>query len=204
MRAAELASREMSRPVGNEKVQLLSELKGTDEELVAIRSRLQALIKKSDKIAREDPLPLEFVGIVHGYRFSGGKAGEMPYHRFQVESDKGLWLFVQVESAQFDVFVRDLDMDGAMKPSKINGKLVKVRRDEALGKMVPVGFLGEPLCRDATQRLLFPGAIGTYSGSEVTVIGSNGLEGQVNLQYTDTSLGEGQFAAYGYDVTRVA
>jgi hypothetical protein len=103
-----------------------------------------------------DPMQKMFVGFVRDYRYTAGREGEAPSHRFYIECTRGMWLYARVPSSQFEALMQDLAME--ITPSNVNGQMIVVRADEGTNALVPIRFVEDLKCADRFGNLLFVGA----------------------------------------------
>jgi hypothetical protein len=181
---------------------LSREVEALNNELAEFARKLKVTNQKAAKVAKEDPIPVQFVGMVRSYRYAAGRKGELPTHRFEMECGSGLWLFVSCSSQEFDRFMMNMDMDGTDPVGKVlNGKVISVERNAGNNSLVPKEYYGERLGGDANGKMLYKGAkvkIGSLTG---TVDRLDEEDAQIVLTGVD-GYDSGYFANT-YDIVRI-
>lgn len=130
--------------IGNE-VGLLTDEALALRELADAASRVGTELRtRRDTLRRllrdMNPAPKMFVGYIRDYRYTVGREGEMPSHRFYVECDLGVWLYAQVPSSVFEALM--VDSTGLeITPDGLNGRMAVCQPNETLNAIVPVKFV---------------------------------------------------------------
>lgn len=99
-------------------------------------------------------VPDEVEGTIENYQFGVSKEEHpngiesMPTHRFDLNVGNQVWLHIVLGSDKWDTFVANSglteeDMEGKETGQIFNGKRIKVRRDAAYGRYVPVEMAGQ-------------------------------------------------------------
>lgn len=118
------------------------------------------LADRASKIRRairdSDPRPALFAGYIREYRYTAGREGEMPSHRFYIECGRGLWLYARVPSSIFEPIM--LDMASELTGSALNGLMIVVQPDVDKNGLVPVAIVEDIEARDRFSNLLYMGA----------------------------------------------
>lgn len=123
-------------------------------------------------------VPDEIEGTVEGYQFGVSAEdmhpngnGTMPTHRFELNCGNQVWLHIVLGSDKWDEFVSgcglsEEDMEGTPPAELWNGKRLKMRRDPAYGRFVPVELMENPSKPAGTDR----NGVALYDGDTVTLV----------------------------------
>jgi hypothetical protein len=105
-----------------------------------------------------NPMSIQFVGFIREYRYSAGRKGEMPSHRFYLECGNGVWLYARVPSAQFERIMRDMEIDFTQEA--LDGRMMVCEGNGTVNAMVPIEFVEpfDPMLRDRFFNYLYVGA----------------------------------------------
>lgn len=117
-----------------------------DEVVSALINAQQTITTESANMARalrdRNPMSQMFVGFIREYRYSAGRQGEMPTHRFYLECGSGVWLYANVPSREFEKVMRDMTFD--FTSESLDGQMLVCRGQSEINAVVPVEFV-EPL-----------------------------------------------------------
>lgn len=159
-----------------------------------LRARLSEVKEAANAVKRGDPLPVEFVGIIHNYRYSNrarGAGGQFvpATHKFEVECGAGLWLYVSCDGAAFDRLSATMPMpEFSDMAETLEDRIVCVVRDRTGNRFVPKEIIdGDPNYRDSRGQVLFLNA-------RVMVEGRSG-EGRVTRLFNN---GNGDIASVDF------
>lgn len=100
-------------------------------------------------LRERNPMSRMFVGFIREYRYSAGRKGEMPSHRFYLECGGGVWLFANVPSSQFEKVMKDMTFD--FTSESLNGQMLLCQGQADINAVVPIEFV-EPLDPPITDR----------------------------------------------------
>lgn len=144
-----------------------ADLEETASRATEVATALDAAVQRVRRELRDLRLiPRGFVGFIRDYRFTVGKVGDMPSHRFYLECDGGLWLFSCVPPSVFEGMMKEMDDGGsagaeaitALSGDTLNGRMLFVRPDSDLNAIVPVRFVEDLGVIDRYGKRLFIGA----------------------------------------------
>lgn len=156
-------------PTFEDDVQTITEI---GAQFDAQRKALQdatALLRR--RVRDISPGSTAFVGFIREYRYTAGKAGEMPTHRMYVECDKGVWLYANVPSSRFERIMQDENGEGEITAEKMNGRMVLCVPDSEMNAIVPIEFVERCKFGDRNGRRLYVGAPVLYMGADYPVRG---------------------------------
>lgn len=122
----------------------------TQDTLIRIQDALSRTLRDMRMASRR------FVGTIRDYRYTAGRAGEMPSHRFYVESEGGLWLYAKVPSDRFEPMMVDMSIE--LTPDAVNGTTILCEPDPEINAMVPLQVIEIIKLRDRFGGLLYKGA----------------------------------------------
>jgi hypothetical protein len=151
-----------------------SQLSSVSQELASTAAALMRGIFDAD------PMQTMFVGYVRDYRYTAGREGEAPSHRFYIECKRGTWLYARVPSSLFEPLMQDMAME--IVPVNVNGQMIVVRADADTNSLMPIGFVQDLGRRDRFGNLLFFGAPVIAGGDIGVAEGRDGDEVSVTLE----------------------
>lgn len=152
------------------------------QESATTVARVAAALESAAKNVRRgivdtDPSPKRFVGYIREYRYTAGRKGEMPSHRFYLECGRGIWLYARVSSSVFEPIMLDAAME--LEPSNLNGLMLFMVTGEADNTLVPVEIVNGLGVPDRFGSYLYesapvicPGGVGevmSWTGDELMV-----------------------------------
>lgn len=99
----------------------------TSEALKKLSADLKDGLQSINGSVIFDPTPRMFCGTIQGYRYTTGRKGALPSHRFEVACGDGIVLHVEVYSQRFDQLMSEMEV-GEITPTVMNNRTIVIER----------------------------------------------------------------------------
>lgn len=126
------------------------------DALANARNTLAAQVGTLARTIRDqNPMSRRFVGFIREYRYTAGRKGEMPSHRFYLECGNGVWIYARVPSSAFERIMADMEVDFAN--GTLDDQMIVCEADRSINAIVPVEFVQpfDPMMRDRFNNYLY-------------------------------------------------